>query len=44
MLLKEYLAWHPYLEAFAFNYKNNTFLYRCDERYGNSFFKYESKT
>jgi hypothetical protein len=33
---------NPYLEAFAFNYKNNTFLYRCDERYGNSFFKYES--
>lgn len=33
---------NPYLEVFAFNYKNNTFLYRCDERYGNSFFKYES--
>ncbi len=33
---------NPYLEAFAFNYKNSTFLYRCDERYGNSFFKYES--
>ena len=33
---------NPYLEIFAFNYKNNTFLYRCDERYGNSFFKYES--
>jgi hypothetical protein len=33
---------NPYLECFAFNYKNNTFLYRCDERYGNSFFKYES--
>ena len=28
--------------VFAFNYKNSTFLYRCDERYGNSFFKYES--
>jgi hypothetical protein len=33
---------NPYLECFAFNYKNATFLYRCDERYGNSFFKYES--
>jgi hypothetical protein len=33
---------NPYLECFAFNYKSNTFLYRCDERYGNSFFKYES--
>ena len=33
---------NPYLEIFAFNYKNSTFLYRCDERYGNSFFKYES--
>jgi hypothetical protein len=32
----------PTLEVFAFNYKNNTFIYRCDERYGNSFFKYES--
>jgi hypothetical protein len=33
---------NPYLECFAFNYKSATFLYRCDERYGNSFFKYES--
>jgi hypothetical protein len=33
---------NPYLEIFAFNYKNATYLYRCDERYGNSFFKYES--
>jgi hypothetical protein len=33
---------NPYLELFAFNYKKNTFVYRCDERYGNSFFKYES--
>ena len=32
----------PTLEVFAFNYKKNTFIYRCDERYGNSFFKYES--
>lgn len=33
---------NPYLECYAFNYKNTTFLYRCDERYGYSFFKYES--
>lgn len=33
---------NPYLEAYAFNYKNATYLYRCDERYGHSFFKYES--
>jgi len=33
---------NPYLECYAFNYKKTTFLYRCDERYGNSFFKYES--
>ena len=33
---------NPHLEAYAFNYKNATFLFRCDERYGNSFFKYES--
>ncbi len=33
---------NPTLEVFAFNYKKNTYIYRCDERYGNSFFKYES--
>jgi hypothetical protein len=33
---------NPYLECYAFNYKNTTFLYRCDERYGNSFYMYES--
>lgn len=33
---------NPYLEVFAFNYKNGTYLYRCDERYGNSLYKYES--
>lgn len=33
---------NPYLEVFAFNYKNATYLYRCDERYGNSFFNYDS--
>jgi len=33
---------NPTLEVFAFNFKSNTFVYRCDERYGNSFFKYDS--
>jgi len=33
---------NPHLEVFAFNYKNNNYVYRCDERYGNSFFSYES--
>lgn len=33
---------NPHLEVYAFNYKNATFLYRCDERYGMSFYKYES--
>ncbi len=33
---------NPHLECFAFNYKSSLYLYRCDERYGNSFFKYES--
>ncbi len=33
---------NPFLEAFAFNYKNNCFMYRCDSRYGHSFYKYES--
>jgi hypothetical protein len=33
---------NPHLEVYAFNYKNAIYLYRCDQRYGNSFFKYES--
>jgi hypothetical protein len=33
---------NPTLEIYAFNYKNNIYVYRCDERYGNSFYKYES--
>lgn len=32
---------NPHLEAYAFNYKNATYLYRYDERYGASFYKYE---
>lgn len=33
---------NPYLECYAFNYKNSTYLYRCDERYGNSLYEYEA--
>lgn len=33
---------NPFLEAFAFNYKNNCYMYRCDSRHGSSFYKYES--
>lgn len=33
---------NPTLEVYAFNYKNNIYVYRCDERFGNSVFKYES--
>jgi hypothetical protein len=33
---------NPYLEAFTFNYKESVFMYRCDERYGNSFYRYDS--
>ena len=35
---------NPTLEVYAFNFKDSIFLYRCDERYGFSFFKYESAT
>lgn len=33
---------NPHLEAYAFNYKNATYLYRHDERYGASLYKYET--
>jgi hypothetical protein len=33
---------NPTLEIFAFNYKNNLYTYRCDERYGYTFYKFES--
>ena len=33
---------NPFMEAFAFNFKDNMYLYSCDTRYGNSFYKYES--
>lgn len=32
----------PHLECYVFNYKNGSYVYRCDNRYGNSFYKYES--
>jgi len=35
---------NPFLESFAFNYKDGIYVYRTDKRYGNSFFKYESAT
>jgi hypothetical protein len=33
---------NPFLEVFAFNYKKGNYLYRCDERFGSSFYKFES--
>lgn len=33
---------NPFVDIYAMNYKDNMYAYRCDTRYGNSFFKYES--
>jgi hypothetical protein len=33
---------NPFCEKFAFNYKNNMFVYNFDTRYGSSLYKYES--
>jgi hypothetical protein len=33
---------NPFVDIYAMNYKDNMYMYRCDSRYGNSFFKYES--
>ena len=33
---------NPYLECFAFNYKDKNYLYSLDKRTGSSFFEYES--
>jgi len=33
---------NPFVDIYAMNYKDNIYAYRCDNRYGNSFFKYES--
>jgi hypothetical protein len=35
---------NPFLECFAFNYKQDMYVYSMDKRYGNSFYKYESAT
>lgn len=32
----------PHIEIYVFNYKNNNYVYRCDDRYGYSLFKYDS--
>ncbi len=33
---------NPFLEAYAFNYKDSIYVYRCDTRYGKSFYKYSN--
>jgi hypothetical protein len=33
---------NPYLECYVFNYKSGNYVYRCDQRYGNSFYKYDT--
>lgn len=33
---------NPFLEAYAFNYKDSIYVYRCDSRYGKSFYKYSN--
>ena len=33
---------NTFVDIYAMNYKDNMYAYRCDTRYGNSFFKYES--
>lgn len=33
---------NPFVEMFVFNYKDNMYMYRCDTRYANSLYKYES--
>jgi hypothetical protein len=33
---------NPFLECFAFNYKDAMYVYSQDKRYGNSFYKYDS--
>lgn len=35
---------NPFTDIYAFNYKNNIFVYRTDTRMGSSLFKYESAT
>jgi len=33
---------NPFVDVYAMNFKDNMYVYRCDTRYGNSFYKYES--
>jgi hypothetical protein len=33
---------NPFCEKYAFNYKNNIFVYNSDTRYGSSLYQYES--
>ncbi len=33
---------NPFLEAYAFNYKDSIYVYRSDSRYGKSFYKYSN--
>lgn len=33
---------NPFVDIYAMNFKDNMYVYRCDSRYSNSFFKYES--
>jgi hypothetical protein len=35
---------NPFLECFAFNYKEKMYLYSKDTRYGNNFYEYDSAT
>jgi hypothetical protein len=35
---------NPFLDSYIFNFGEDVYTYSCDERYGNSFFKYESAT
>lgn len=35
---------NPFLECFAFNYKEKMYLYSKDSRYGNNFYEYDSAT
>lgn len=35
---------NPFLECFAFNYKDSMYVYSMDKRYGNTFYEYDSAT
>lgn len=40
--VKIYNVTNPFLEAFAFNYKDKIYTYSVDRRYGNSFYEFNS--